>query len=131
MSWYKQTAIGTLDPNEYLATVNVSVDVPYSDKYDVEHDKKATIPYRIEIDGRSWGIKAFDVFVNATITINVTLMDLETMRPLEEKPISIDLSQIKQQENLGHGLVTLGDLEIYLDQNFNVDYKQSTLEILK
>jgi hypothetical protein len=131
-NWYKISQVGgTQDDSSYSADVQVVV-YGGNDKYDIEvPQKKLSIPFRIELDIRSWGIKGVDIFVDGTISVSIFLNDPDTMMLVEEKDIVVDLAKIQKEELDGRGMVTLKGLDLYLDQNLNVDYKSSSLEIYR
>ena len=130
MSWYTKKAAGVQDPNEYTAVVDVSVWGIENSDIEVEAGRVA-IKFRIDIEAREWGIKNISAYVYGMVIVPLFISYLDETKPVESKEITVDLSKVKVTESDGRGIVTLGDLDLYLDTNFNVNYEQTTLEILK
>jgi hypothetical protein len=132
-NWYKISQVnGTQDSDSYVASVDVSVYGGDTAKYDIELPrKKIDVPFRLDLDVRSWGIKNIGVLVDGMINVPIFLNDIETSRLLEERNVVVDLAKINKEEIKGNGAVTLGEMDLYLDQNLNVDYKSSSLEIYR
>ena len=134
-NWYTREAqVQSLmsDPNQYDAKVDVNVyEAQIDDKYDVEGPGSLFIKFYIQIEARSWGIKDISVSPIGIINVPISITDVESMRVLEEREVTLDLNQIKKEETTGNGVITLGALDLYLDKDFNVDYSNSSLEIMK
>lgn len=132
-NWYTKEAGVLESPDKYLAPVDVTVFGPASmdEKFDLEGPGKLYIDFNIEVEARSWGIKDIGVFVDGVVKVPIYVNDSATNRLVEERSVDVDLSKIKKEESDKSGIVTLGDLTLYLDGNFNVDYNNSSLEIIK
>ena len=123
------------EDNRYMADVRVSVNGVDITRYDIlPYQSTVTVSFDIEIEERGWGIK--DITVTTSHSFNYLLGIEETDASGKiinsiEKSIPVDLGKIKKEEIKGKGVYTLGILELYLDPNFQVDYKNSSLEILK
>jgi len=101
----------------------------FGDTLDIE-SSKVSINFRIDVETREWGIKNISVHVYGTVTVPISISGING-GPAESKEVVVDLSKIKTNETTGNGVVTLGDLDLNLDSNFNVDYNNSILEIMK
>lgn len=128
MNWYTKKA-AVQDPNEYTTIVDVSV--WGIENLDIEVEaSRVSIKFRLDIEAREWGIKNISAYVYGSVVVPLFISYPDT-RPVESKEITVDLSRVKVTEVDGKGVITLGDLELYLDTNFNVNYEKTTLEILK
>lgn len=119
--------------NEYVHEVPVSISIYGHGDMDVEPSNK-TVPihFRIEFEARSWGIKGITLsLIDATVGIPVIVTHWGTDEDIEEtKTIVVDLTKLRQNRIQTTDMITIGSMEIYLGDNFSVDYKNSSLEII-
>lgn len=118
--------------DEYVnnATVNIYDSVP--DREVESGNKQIPVNFRIDIEARSWGIKDISVFITSTvltIPIVVTTFDANSNDRQEDRTIQVDLSKMRKHEDTGSGVVTVSEINIVLDQNFNIDYTKSYIGI--
>lgn len=123
--------------NEYQTPIKVNIwlNAPQELKNQIDYDNsvQATARFTIDVEHRSWGIK--DIFVNVTSisTIEIIIMDAETMddtNPVKVIEAKIDPSQLKTEkhspENSG---ITVGDIELNIDYDGNIDYNKSYIQV--
>jgi len=119
--------IAQLDPNAYVAEVDVNL-YGYPDNYLVEANKVA-IKFGIDIEARDWGIKGITVFVyDQILEIPITITDTAT-ETQQEKVIQVVAKNIKRYSYGETGIITLDKMDLWVDANFNVDYRKSMLDV--
>jgi hypothetical protein len=54
-------------------------------------------------------------------------------KPEEYKDVIVDLNKLptEKRDTDWSDMCTLGDMDLHLDENFNVDYKRSSIEIIR
>jgi len=117
---------------EYSNDVKVDIYDNTQDREVEPYSKTIPIKFTIEIEARSWGIKDLSVAVPPqilTIPVNVTIWDVNGNSHEEEKQIQLDTSKLSYSVNSGTRVVTLGDLTLYINADFSVDYSHSYLDI--
>ena len=126
MTWYKKA--DNVGADAYNTKVNVKMFGPTD--YDVAADS-ISMQFEIDVEARSWGIDNISVTVVDNIQVPYTLTEYDDAgyEQDSQKVVDVDLSQVPKDIVRGSGSVTLGDLELWLDDQFNVDYKQSELTI--
>lgn len=117
---------------EYTNNAEISI-------YDTDLNREVesaskTIPinFVVEIEARSWGIKDINAYIVPqilTVPLIVTSWDANNDEHEEQKVIQVDLSKLSHHKNKGSGVITVSELHINLDKDFNVDYKTSYLDI--
>jgi hypothetical protein len=107
-------------------TVNVEVNFYFiNNKNKMIGDVTTTIPFTLDVEYRSWGIKGILYIFNDIITIPYIEEDIETELN-EDKEVQVDLSQLNQEFIGGEGF-TVRELDIYLDEKGMVDYNKSSI----
>lgn len=117
--------------NQYNAIVKLNVNASSENNLDINHNKNINIPFIIEQDIRDWGIKETNVIISGLINIPIQINHWGEEKDIEEeKIINVDLEKIRKNMSGGNGMVTITDLDIYLDNNFNVNYELSEMYCL-
>jgi len=133
MSWYKQSQ--SLDPYEAKVRINIYAVTEGEDDLVEPSNEYIIIPFKISIEHRSWGIKGIDVYVGGMIQVPITIQRWNAatnQKTEEEKIIPVDLTKINKEDNVRSGEVcTLGEIDLWLDASYNVDYTSSSLEIMR
>jgi len=122
----------TAQTNEYMQMVRISV-FGGPDNVDINLlQKSSLIKFSIDVEYRSWGIKDISVTIlSSFIEIPIESTTFSNNQDLtEDKKIVVDISKLKQ-EFIQSNAVTLREMDIYLDNNYNVDYKSSSIVIEK
>ena len=114
------------DADDYRSNVRVE----FSSSNVEVLDTIVSIPFKIDIESRSWGIKDIHVSTSAVVEIPITLAQYRD-EVSEERIASVDLSKIKQDESSGNGKVYIESLQLHLNDDFSVDYVNSRLEVVK
>jgi hypothetical protein len=118
--------------NKYNAIVKLNVNGSFENNLDINYNKNINIPFIIEQDIRDWGIKETNVIINGLINIPIQINHWgEEKDREEEKVINVDLEKIDKDAQPGKGTIRITDLDIYLDNTFNVDYRNSVLTYLQ
>ena len=132
MGWYNKHAqlLEKTPENEFNAEVSVKMGGGPED-YDIEPLlPKTNIKFFIDVEYRSWGIKDIILYVTGGTKIGYRT---ESYGELEEKQgeVVVDLEKINKEIIESKDTYTLGTLQVWLDESFNVDYNSSSLEIIK
>ena len=131
--------IAELGPDDYVANVKVdfsmqsNTDPSGAQIWDVEPFFTTTrIPYKINISSSDWGIDSVypSLFGQVEIPFTVTrsLQDDEDVK--DEKKVIVDLEQLKQEKVEGGAVCALGNMNLILDSNYQVDYENSNIEVI-
>lgn len=118
---------------QYISAVNADVHFLANQNKIFNTSGKVSVSFQIEIEARSWGIKGIYVYPTGVAQISGIVESREGDRnlPEEDKTIAVDLTKIKSDyQRRGNGVVTLGDMTVYIDDNYQVDYGRSSIEIL-
>lgn len=89
------------------------------------------VDFRIYTDARSWGIKEMSVVLHSIGEIEIPILDAETLdeyNPVKVLKINLDLSQLKEEVIKG-SIITVGDIDLVIEENGNVNYNDSSIEI--
>lgn len=125
----KITKIAQSDPDSNTYTAQVSVDVyGYPETHYVEANK-IPIKFGIDIDAREWGIKGIVVYLQDEIIEIPLLITDNATDAQQEKVLQVVIKNINQHDYNEMGAITLDKLNLWVDANFNVDYKKSSLDI--
>ena len=90
-----------------------------------------TVPFRIDVEAREWGIKGIMVSIDSSeIALEVVVNKSTPQGDSQEytQRIAFDPSRIELQQHPG-GAVTITGLILHLDENFGVDYEHSYFEV--
>lgn len=109
--------------NLYETTTDIQF---YSQKPGVSiPDVEAKIPFHVEFEARSWGIKSINLYFSDKLKVDYIE---ENDEGEIERQIEIDLSRLNKFELAGHA-ITVSGITIYLDENGLVDYSKSEITI--
>jgi len=118
---------GLLDDDPDIYTANVKVYMSGEGILIQPDVQTISIQFKIEIEARSWGIKDFSVRMHDT-SVSVPWHSDDDTESINGVAV-VDLSKVRWDQQKGSGLVTITDLNVYLDANGEVDYKHSYLEV--
>jgi len=104
----------------------VDVEIYIDDHGSYAESSKVTIPFNIDVEHRSWGIKGIDISVYGEITVPYIETDEEGNET--DKEMKVDLSKIKTEWVEGKSYAP-SQLSIHVDANGNVNYDKSYLEL--
>lgn len=114
--------------NEFRGNVKVSIHSDADNFYIVDHEEEVKIPYFINVEYRSWGIKSFDVSVPGAVKLWVRIEDPSGNE--KEGNVVVDLSELPREVESGDS-IQLKELEIWLDKAGQVNYELSQIAIIK
>ena len=117
--------------SNYENTVKVYTNLADGIQGDVD-TVKVSVPFTIDIEARSWGIKGISLALSETIKVDavMTLYPENDEDDDEEKDLTyeVNLSELTQDQTSG-GVVTIGDMNITLTKDGKVDYSKSSIEV--
>ncbi len=136
MNWYTNSLLKKAgNDNEYINSIKPSIYRKNFENKNIDIEaNNINIPFFINIEARSWGIKDINMFATAIIPITLSITEwTENGNDIgTEKEILVDLKKLKiDNVHFGHGNYTVTDLEIELDKNFEIDYTQSSITFSK
>ncbi len=135
-NWYKksQADSGNLNENEYIARVKVNIHhLGLDNKSELILNMMVSFKYIIEIEYASWGIKDINVFFKDILQLPATLNKYDQQGEFisdSEKILLLDMSKLKIDKLEGSG-VFVSDLDIELNDNFEVDYNNSSITVVR
>ena len=116
----ERPAFDVIQDSEETYVGNADLDI-FSHASDIEHAPKVRVPFRIEIEHRSWGVNGIEVTPIGEIQIPVQIGS-------KEINISVDLTQLTVEKvKSAHNQISVSSVEIYLNPDATVDYRQSTI----
>jgi len=127
-SWYKK-AQSPRPENEFVTEVTPSVGrYGFQDDIDVE-GQKVNVPFIVDIEAKSWGIKGVSAYAVSTIMIPLTITEWVGDDTVErDTEIQVDLSKLPDEHtHYGHGVYTVQDIELSLGKDFQVIYDDSSI----
>jgi len=129
-TWYKKAQVSD---NGYSTIITPDI---YFDNSVGNYDataEPANIPFYIDIDHRSWGIKGILIYVKDTIVIEYLLNVWGDEDDQEfQKTAIVDLSRIpKEESHYDNGAYTITDFSLYIDPKGEVDYSKSSISFSK
>ena len=136
MGWYKESKkiFAQNASNEYSTVITPSISrYGYKDEVDVDASS-IRVPFTVEIEAREWGIKDISIYATSTIVIPLTITEwTEDANTIErEMEISVDLGKLPDEKNTyGHGVYTVTDIDLELDEFFQVVYENSYISFSK
>jgi len=126
------------DDNQYVTEVQVDISRnPDNVVEDIEPlYPKTAIRFRIDIEKREWGIKSMTPVLSSEVKIpfvvHRSIAEGNNIREDEEpRSVMVDLGRIERVEIAASGICTIRYLRIHLDEAFQVDYSESSIEVLK
>lgn len=116
--------------DSYLAS-NIPLTVYYQpgntmeDQPEYDADPKVSVPFDIQIEYRTWGIKGIDVIPKGKFTFMLTVYKGDDRSVESEKEITVDFSKLDYEKITmnrvkGSG-VTITDISVHLDKDANVE----------
>lgn len=98
----------------------------------VEPVEEGSIEFDLNFDISVWGITENNINPNGTIDICLTIVgeDEAGAETREEKTVVVDLSELTQNIIVSEGRLSIGNLTLYLDQYEQVDYENSSVEVM-
>jgi hypothetical protein len=136
MGWYKESkkvfAQNASDEYSVVRTPSISR-YGYKDEVDVEASG-IRVPFTVEIEAREWGIKYINIYATETIVVPLTITGwTEDANTIErEMEISVDLGKLPEENTTyGHGVYTVTDIDLELDEAFQVVYENSYISFSK
>ena len=106
----------------------VEVDLNLADKaWFAEYVSKPDIPFYIDMEYRSWGLKGISVFFRDKITLAYTVVNQDT-DAAEDKEVEIDLSNLKVEWEPS-GYYGPDSMYITLNADGSVNYEQSYITV--
>jgi len=134
MSWYKESQNPYLSDNNYTVEVNPQITPPRigNENYDINANP-VKVPFIINLDIRSWGVKDISVYATETIIVHLNINQWGDEEDMEtEKDLFVDLSKLpEEQEASRHGVYTVTELTLELNEQFEVDYDNSSITFAK
>lgn len=114
--------------SNYHAKVDLYVHMNKQEDEDYNSAYKVQVEFSMEIDARSWGIKGITVVPHRieAITVELTKADGSVSRTLN---LQIDASKLRQEVSAPERYVGVGDVNIAVGPDGNVDYGSSSIEI--
>ena len=132
--------IAELGPDDYVAPVKVhfrmqsNTDPEGAQIWDVEpFFSTSRIEYKIHIRSSDWGIDSVSPMlfgqVEIPFTVTRSLQNDEDIK--DEKKVVVDLGELKQEKIEGGPICALGDMNLILDSNYQVDYENSNIKVIQ
>jgi len=110
---------------EYHTDVDVEI-YPKKKTLSAEADK-VSVPFNIDLEFRSWGLKDISVMLYDEITVPYLLVDMEADRE-EERELVVDLSKLNIDYYEGGGYYP-EVLVIHLNEDGTVNYADSYMHV--
>jgi hypothetical protein len=118
--------------DDYSTKVNTSILINFPEevkrKYDYDTFFQSTVNFTLEIDAKSWGIKTLQITVTAISPIEIEIRDAETNNPIDTLTINVDPSKLKVDLEKPDNYIGLGDLELSINPDGQVDYEHSYIQ---
>lgn len=134
MTWYKDAQNPYLSDNNYNVEITPQIGVPDigNENFDINANP-VKVPFVINVDMRSWGIKDISVYATGTIIVHLFINQWGDNEDTEsEKDLFVDLSKLPEQEEPHRtGVYTVTELDIELNEQFEVDYDSSSITFAK
>jgi len=125
-TWYKKA--DNLGSETYTANIKVSM-YGLSD-YDIEATSQVEVKFSIDVEARSWGINHIGIGINGSIQVPYEFSSWSEHEDTRKQgSVNVDLEQLTREVQSGAGIVTVGNLELWLNDQFDVDYDKSSLTI--
>ena len=122
MTWYKKADTGA---NSYSTTVKVKM---YGPKHvDIGASDLVKVNFNIDVEAREWGIKYVGIVLSDTVNVPYIILDDDENEV--GGTIAVDLSQVSKEFLAGSNTFTVGDMELWLDDNFNINYDMTTIQV--
>ena len=111
--------------DEYRAKVQVHFTI--EEKGYVADSVYVEVPFNIDMEFRSWGLKDISVDLTSEVEVELNLQD----EAGNEKPLTIkvDLTQLPREWVRGGGYAPL-EMSLHLTTDGKIDYKNSYIEIM-
>lgn len=127
-----------LEENEFEALAHLTFNV-HSNSFDVvseDYEEKCRIKFLIDVDYKSWGIDGFSITIQPqeiSVNANFDISRHEAPEKEEIKSINItfDPSRFRLEPSEFSHRVTVESINVTLDENFQVLYDESYIEITK
>lgn len=113
--------------NLFHQQVNVEI-YGHGHEYIEAISKKVNISYYIEVDYRSYGIKSIEVAGSGMVEIHASIEN-EVTSQIQQFVVIADCSKLKIDKTQGSGVYPIS-INIWLDQNRQVDYSNSNIEFI-
>ena len=134
MSWYKEAQNPYLSDNNYISELTPHIIPPRigNENFDINANL-VKVPFVINLDIKNWGIKDISVYATGTIIVHLNINQWGDEKDTQtEKDLFVDLSKLPEaQESLQAGVYTVTELELNLNEQFEVDYDNSSITIAK
>lgn len=128
-NWVKTSQVDNSYVNESEVWIYLSPQTPNYDNLDV-HRVRTFVKFLIEVEARSWGIKSLVVTISKIEPIHAIVTEFNVDKETEKDlTIEIDATKLKLENVPSRGTITTGNIELYLNPDFSVDYNQSRIEI--
>lgn len=111
-----------------LTKVNLYVKNPVND-YDYEA-QSTNVTFEINVEARSWGIKSMYINVVKIDPIEINVIDPESLDTINTIHVNVDANKLEQVTNQLPEF-TIGEIDLVIDPNINVDYSTSQIEVCK
>jgi len=128
--WYKKA--DNLGADDYSTNVKVNM-FGGADDTDIYASNEVSVKFRIDVEAREWGIKHMSVMVSGLVEVPYTIIEYDENELELEKEgvVVVDLSQLVKTERKNSGVVTIGDMDLWLDKSGSVVYNRSEIVIYK
>ena len=111
------------EDNSYSVNVNATVHIASNDGDDVS--KKVNVRFSIDMEHRSWGIRDVTVTPLQISAFSVPL-DIGEGKTAD---INLDVNQLKARKSSPRNYIGVGPIEVFIDEDGNVDYGQSFIQV--
>lgn len=92
----------------------------------LDYDDSINIPFIIDIKYTKSGIDNITLYPYGVVNFTISINDMYNEHNKTEKNISLDLSKLVVfDQPKDNGQMTIGDLHVSLDNDFNVNYNKS------
>jgi hypothetical protein len=89
---------------------------------------KASVQFKVSMEGRSWGIKDIHVYPFGTVTVPIEVSPEEDETRTENIDVAFDAGQLPREARPGT-TITVGEVDLHLKPDLSVDYERSSITV--